>query len=224
MGFMAARQLRTIALHSIGALGMCLSGTAGAVDVAVAVAGVFPGKAVLVVGSGAPHTVSVGATTPEGVRLLSVEGETAVVEVDGRRQTLRLGEQVVSAPGASSSSAVTLHADVKGHFLSSGSINGAGVLFLVDTGASVVSMGAADAIRAGIDYRKGVAVSTLTANGSITVWRVKLDTVRVGDVTLRNVDGAVHSTDLPVVLLGMSFLNRMEMSRSGEELILRQRY
>jgi aspartyl protease family protein len=201
---------------------MCLCAPAWAVDVAVA--GIFPGKAVLVVDGGAPRTVSVGARTPEGVRLVAVEGETAVVEADGRQQTLRLGERAVSAPGVSSASAVTLNADGKGHFVTPGSINGAGVVFLVDTGASVVSMGAADAARAGIDYRRGLAVPTLTANGPIMVWRVKLDSVRVGDVTLRNVDGAVHAADLPVVLLGMSFLNRMEMSRSGEQLILRQRY
>lgn len=222
MGFTAARLFRIVSRHSIGALGLCLCAPAGAVDVAVA--GVFPGKAVLVVGGGAPRTVSVGARTPEGVRLLAVEGETAVVEVDGRQQTLRLGERVVSAPGTSSASSVTLNADSKGHFVTPGSINGAGVLFLVDTGASVVSMGTADAARAGIDYRKGVAMPTLTANGPTTVWRVKLDSVRIGDVTLRNVDGAVHAVDLPVVLLGMSFLNRMEMNRSGEQLTLRQRY
>ena len=147
-----------------------------------------------------------------------------MVEADGRQQTLRLGERAVAAPGTSSASSVTLHADGKGHFVTPGSINGAGVLFLVDTGASVVSMGTADAARAGIDYRKGVAVPTLTASGPSMVWRVKIDSVRVGDMTLRNVDGAVHNVDLPVVLLGMSFLNRMEMSRNGEQLMLRQRY
>lgn len=214
--------LRKISIHSIGALGLCLCVPAGAADVAVA--GVFPGKAVLVVDGGAPRTVSVGARTPEGVRLVSVQGETAVVEVGGQQQTLRMGERTVSAPGSAAASSVTLQADGKGHFLTEGSINGAGVVFLVDTGASMVSMGVADATRAGIDYRKGVAASTLTANGPIQVWRVKLDSVRVGDVTLRNVDGAVHSVNLPVVLLGMSFLNRMEMSRTGEQMTLRQRY
>jgi aspartyl protease family protein len=195
---------------------------AHAVDVAVA--GLFPGKAVLVVDGGVPRTVSVGSRTPEGVRLVSVEGETAVVEVGGRQQVLRLGERAVSAPGISGASVVTLHANGQGHFITPGSINGAGVVFIVDTGASMVSMGAADAARAGIDYLKGMPVPTLTATGPSTVWRVKLDSVRVGDVTLRNVDGAVHAANLPVVLLGMSFLNRMEMSRSGEQLTLRQRY
>jgi aspartyl protease family protein len=195
---------------------------AGAVDVAVA--GLFPGKAVLVVDGGVPRTVSVGARTREGVRLVAVQDDTAVVEVGGQQQTLRLGERAVSSPGSAVAPSITLQADGKGHFLSEGSINGTGVLFLVDTGASMVSMGAADAARAGIDYRKGVAMPTMTANGPIMVWRVKLDSVRVGDMTLRNVDGAVHAMNLPVVLLGMSFLNRMEMSRTGEQLILRQRY
>lgn len=221
-GFMAMGKLQRIGIHSIGALGVCLSMPAGALDVAVA--GLFPGKAVLVVDGGAPRTVSVGARTAEGVRLVAVLEESAVVEVGGKQQTLRIGERAVSAPGSATASSVTLQADGKGHFLTEGSINGAGVTFLVDTGASMVSMGASDAARAGIDYRKGVAIPTLTANGPVQVWRVKLDSVRVGDVTLRNVDGAVHSANLPVVLLGMSFLNRMEMSRTGEQMTLRQRY
>lgn len=195
---------------------------AEAVDVAVA--GFFPGKAVLVVDGGAPRAVAVGGVTAGGVRLVSIQGDTAVVEVGGRQQTLRLGERAVSAPGTASAASITLHADSRGHFMTEGSINGAGVTFILDTGASVVSMGSGDAARIGIDYRKGQMLSTLTANGPGRVWRVKLDSVRVGDVTLRNVDGAVHEADLPVVLLGMSFLNRMEMSRNADQMILRQRY
>lgn len=210
------------AIHCIGALAGCLSLPSVAADVAVA--GLFPGKAVLVVDGGPPRTVTVGGVTSGGVRLVAVQGDTAVVEVGGRQQTLRLGDRAVSAPGTATASSVTLNADGKGHFIAPGSINGAGVVFIVDTGASMVSMGASDAARAGIDYRKGPAMPTLTANGPAQVWRVKLDSVRLGDVTLRNVDGAVHATDLPVVLLGMSFLNRMEMSRNGEQMTLRQRY
>ncbi len=197
-------------------------GAAWAVDVSLA--GIFPGKAVLVLGDGAPRTVKVGETIAEGVRLLSAEGDAAVVEVNGRRQTLRLGERAVSVASPVGPQSVTLQADGKGHFITAGSINGATVVFLVDTGASVISLGAGDAARAGIDYRRGQAVPTLTANGLTRVWQVKIDQVRVGEILLRNVDGAVHEMDLPVVLLGMSFLNRMEMVRSGERLELRQRY
>ena len=63
-----------------------------------------------------------------------------------------------------------------------------------------------------------------TANGQAAVSRVKLNSVRVGDVVLNNVDALVHQHDLPVTLLGMSFLNRMEMQRSGDTMTLIKRY
>lgn len=96
--------------------------------------------------------------------------------------------------------------------------------FMVDTGATLVSLGRSDALKAGIDFTKGDPGISQTANGPVRVWRVRLDTVRVGDVTLHNVEGTVNSGDLPFVLLGASFLNRMEMRRDGATLMLRQRY
>jgi len=64
-----------------------------------------------------------------------------------------------------------------------------------------------------------------TANGVVATYKVKLDEVRLSDVTLNNVDGMVHADNsLPVVLLGMSFLNRMEMKRDGEKMVLTKRY
>ena len=55
-------------------------------------------------------------------------------------------------------------------------------------------------------------------------WLVTLSTVRVGDVTLNEVEGIVHQHDMPIALLGMSFLNRMEMKRDGQTMTLRKRY
>lgn len=190
----------------------------------LALAALFPGKAVLVFDGGQLRTVAVGGRTPEGVLLVSLVEDGAVVEDQGKRFTLRLGEGGVMAPGAASAPETTLHADANGHFVTQGAVNGATVKFLVDTGASLVSMGASDARRAGIDYRKGEPVGTMTANGPTQVWRVKLNNVRVGDVVLHDVDGAVHPQDMPFALLGMSFLKRMEMQREGERLQLRQRY
>ena len=96
--------------------------------------------------------------------------------------------------------------------------------FLVDTGATFVSLGRSDALKAGVDFTKGEPALMQTANGGVRAWRVSLDTVRIGDVTLRNVDGVVHANDMPIALLGMSFLNRMEMRRDGSSLLLKQRY
>jgi len=116
----------------------------------VAVVGLFPGKAVLVINGGAPRTVSVGARTSDGVRLVSVDGEAATLEFDGGRHRIAIGERSVAAAGDTAAAPVTLNADGRGHFLTEGSINGAPVRFMVDTGATLVSLGAADAVRAGI--------------------------------------------------------------------------
>lgn len=192
----------------------------------VSVVGLSANKAVIMVNGGAPRAVEVGGKTPEGVKLVGVDSAGATVEVEAKRYRIPMGQGISSGgAGDSQASAATLTADGRGHFMTSGSINGAPVRFLVDTGATVVSMGAADAIRAGIDFRnKGEPAMTMTANGPAQVWRVKLRDVRVGDVVLSDVDGAVHSGDLPVVLLGMSFLNRMEMKRDGSTMTLRKRF
>ena len=106
-----------------------------------------------------------------------------------------------------------------------GHINGKSARFLVDTGATSVSMGSAEAKRFGINYAAGQKAFTSTANGVAPVYRVKLDEVRLGDITLNNVDGVVHlDNSLPVILLGMSFLNRMEMKRDGEKMTLTKRF
>ena len=99
-----------------------------------------------------------------------------------------------------------LTADGQGHFLTIGTINGITVRFLVDTGASLISMSGSDAKRLGLNYTAGQKGAVSTANGIVPAYRVKLDEVRIGDITLNNVDGVVHAGNaLPVVLLGMSF-------------------
>jgi aspartyl protease family protein len=65
---------------------------------------------------------------------------------------------------------------------------------------------------------------SMTANGPTRIWRVKLASVKVGGITLSDVDASVHEQDMPVVLLGMSFLNRMEIRRDGQSMVLTQRY
>lgn len=85
-------------------------------------------------------------------------------------------------------------------------------------------MGKTDATRANVDYQKGVPGVSMTANGPMRTWKVTLNSVRVGDVTLNQVDAAITEQDMPIVLLGMSFLNRMEMKREGQSMTLKKRY
>ena len=209
-----------------GLITACLSSASVATDVALA--GVFPGKALLVVNGGAPRALNVGTTTQEGVRIVAVEGDAATVDFDGRRHRLLVGEHAVNITGragaTASAPAVTIQPDGRGQYRSTGAVNGASMLFIIDTGATFVSLGRNDALKAGVDFTKGEPALMQTANGVARAWRVSLDTVRIGDVTLRNVDGVVHANDMPVALLGMSFLNRMEMRRDGSSLLLKQRY
>lgn len=190
----------------------------------VGLAGLFPGKALLTIDGGPPRIVPVGVKTAEGVKVLSIEGETATLEIDGNKRVLRVGQNVASQGSGAGPAKVVLTADGGGHFLTTGNINGTSVKFLVDTGASNVSLGASDARRIGIDISKGQQGFVNTANGQASVTLVKLDTVRVGEIVLNNVDALVHQQDMPFALLGMSFLNRMEMQRNGETMTLKKRY
>lgn len=190
----------------------------------VALAGVIGARAVLVIDAGAPQTLAVGARSREGVKLVALRDEIATVEVDGRRETLRLGEHAIHVKGGQEAVRLQLQADSQGHFVSRGRINGIEVNLLVDTGATFVSLGRSDAKRIGLDYTKGGRGLTATANGTVPVWRMRLDTVELGGMTMHNVDASVHESELPLVLLGMSFLNRTQWQRDGDKLILQKRY
>ena len=218
MGFIDIPPARILAM-------LCVLPAFAAQAADVSLAGVFGGKAVLVVDGGAPRTLAPGARSPEGVKLLSVEGDSAWVEIDDRRVKVRIGENVASSRSANAGPAtVNLNADSQGHFAVEGSINGAPVRFLVDTGATVIAMGRTDAKRAGVDLARAAPVTVQTANGVVRAWRVRLNSVKVGAVALSDVEAAVMETDMPQVLLGMSFLNRMDMQRNGQIMTLRQRF
>lgn len=214
------QQRRLILLTSI----LCASPLAArAADVALV--GIFPGKAVLVIDGAAPRTLGVGQSVG-GVKVDSVERDAVTVDIGGHKSRLEIGVPVSVGGGqGSGNQSVTLISDVRGHFVTSGTVNGAMTTFLVDTGASMVTLGPAMATSAGIDYRHdGQPAMVGTANGNIQAWRVKLDKVTLGDVTLFGVDGMVVQADMPYALLGMSFLNRMDMRRDGSTMTLKRRY
>lgn len=193
----------------------------------VSVVGVVGDKAaVLVIDGAEPRTVRAGQKL-NGVTVIAVTRQGATLEFDGKRRTLALGQHVRAGATAAPAgpAAVTLAADTRGHFLTEAQVNGAPVRFLVDTGATLISLPYADAHRLGIDTAKAPRGTAMTANGAALVYRVKLDTVRLGGVELHNVDALVHhGPGLDVALLGMSFLNRVEMLREGERLTLTKRF
>lgn len=222
-GFIVRRGAKSAAYFSALFLGCLLAG-ASAQAAEVGLVGLFPGKAVVVVDGGNPRTLSVGKSEA-GVKLVSVDQNAATLEFDGKRHRLTIGQHAVSGAGRDGGGqAVTLVSDGRGHFITMGTINGATVRFMVDTGATSVALGASDARRANLDPGNGRPVMIQTANGVIQARVVQLNTVQVGEVTLHNVEATVAGHDMPQVLLGMSFLNRMDMRRDGEMMTLRKRY
>ncbi|MFT3733759.1 MAG: TIGR02281 family clan AA aspartic protease [Rhodocyclaceae bacterium] len=192
----------------------------------VGLVGIFPGKAVISIDGGAPRIVAVGQTL-NGVKVVSVSGDTAVIEVGGKQERIVLGAQPLNAGGgddAQGQQSITLVSDSRGHFVTTGSLNGALATFVVDTGASSIAMGPSQARSAGIDFTKGEAAMVGTANGLAKAWRVRIDRVTVNGLTLRDVEGMVLPQDMPIVLLGMTFLNRMNMTREGNTMVLKRRY
>jgi aspartyl protease family protein len=189
----------------------------------VSVMGLFKDKAIVSIDGGKPRTLSAGQTI-QGVRLLAADSNSASFDVDGKRRTLGMGQSFAGGVTAAERPSVSLTADARGHFSAAGSLNGYAVSFLVDTGASAIAISAAQAKRIGLDYKSGQAVGVGTAAGVVPAWRVKFNTVKVGSITLNQVDGMVVESGLNVPLLGMSFLNRMEMKRDGQTMTLIQRY
>ncbi len=216
------------------ALAFALTGwcTNPALAQSVALAGTMGTRALVIVDGGPPKSVAAGESH-KGVKVLATEGDTAVVEIGGRRQTLRVGEAPASVGGVSSGGSgnatiggdkIVLTAGSGGHFFKQGQINGKSVELMVDTGATSVSIGIEDARRLGLNYQAGQPVRMSTANGMTMGWRIKLGSVRVGDVEIFDVDGVVSSGSMPFVLLGNSFLSRFQMTRTNDQMVLLKRY
>jgi aspartyl protease family protein len=202
----------------------CLAGPGLAQSVSLA--GVMGNKALLIIDGAAPRLVGTGESQL-GVKLLDVQGDRAVVAIAGKPHTLRMGDAPASIGGsgvAAGGTRVVMTAGTGGHFFSQGQINGKAVQMLVDTGATSVALGVDDASRIGLDYKAGQPIRLNTANGTVMGWRVKLSSLRVGDVEVYEVDAVVTSSAMPYVLLGNSFLTRFQMNRTNDQLVLVKRY
>ncbi|MEO8203005.1 MAG: TIGR02281 family clan AA aspartic protease [Betaproteobacteria bacterium] len=198
---------------------------AAALAADISVIGVFPGKgAVLVVDSGGPQSIRIGQKIG-AITLISVDKTAAIVDDAGRRRAIPLGQHMAGAAPPNQATLITLVADPAGHFLAEGSVNGAPVRFLVDTGATVVAIPGKAARAMGIDLTRAERATAMTANGPAPAYRVKLDSVKLGAIELLNVDAVIlDGGGLTQPLLGMSFLSRLDMRREGDSMTLKRRF
>jgi aspartyl protease family protein len=198
-------------------------------DTQVNVVGLFSNKALVMINGSGPYTLTAGQTT-NGVKLVSSNSDAATIIVEGKRQTLRMGQAAFvgsSAPSQESevNQPVNLYADQSGHFFGNLKINGASLKYIVDTGATNVTMNSADANYAKINYSNGQKVEMATANGNVSATNVSINTLHIGTIVLNNVNATiVEGGSPPFVLLGMSAQNRLNIKRDNTIMTLTKKY
>lgn len=184
-------------------------------------AGRMGAKALLVI-DGQPRVVGVG-DVQGGVKLLEVTGDQARVERDGQTLGLRLGAAptaVATVGQGNPGRDLELKADAGGHFVTEGWVNGKATRFMVDTGATAVTLSQTEAERLGLDWRRAPMAQANTANGTVPAHLLQLGSVRIGELVLGNVGAVVVPAQLPHVLLGNTFLSRVGMKRDNDTLRL----
>lgn len=165
-----------------------------------------------------------GKTSPEGVKLVSVTSEAALVQVDGRELRLTLAAPVAANYEKVEKAEVRLAPDSGGHYRTTAWINGRSVPVMVDTGATSIAFNYPTARNLGLDLSRARPLNVSTASGVAKAYRVQLDSVTIGGIKVHNVEATVLGNDFPeVTLLGNSFLSRVDMQQQDGLLLLRAR-
>lgn len=182
-------------------------------------------RAVLII-DGRQQFLRVGQRSPEGVELLAADPRQARIRVAGQVIELGLSERIGARFLEPELREVQVARDNEGHFRVAGAIEGRPVLFMVDTGATILAMSSDHADALGIDYRSGGEVGqVVTASGAAVSHFLTLQSVQVGGITVNGVAAAVVEGPYPTdILLGMSFLRHVGFSERGGVLTIQQRF
>ncbi|MCP4491361.1 MAG: TIGR02281 family clan AA aspartic protease [Gammaproteobacteria bacterium] len=205
---------------------LCLAVTTLCVSadgVNVKVIGLFTNKALLKI-DGEQKMLSKGESL-NGVELISATGRGAVVSIGGVKRKIGLNQSIQGKFKTTERAKSRIYPDSAGMYFVDGKINGRSTHFLVDTGATFVTMSSQHARVVGIDYRKGRRSSAQTATQLVAVWQVSLRSITVGGIKLSNVEASViEGTQPNDVLLGNSFLKRTQIQRKGTVMELQKRF
>ena len=213
---MAKRLLLLFLLTAIFGLGQTA-------ELSVKVIALFTGKAMLQV-NGKQKIVSQGETF-EGVLLKSATGRGAVVVIDGKESELGLNQSIAGNYKKPERANLRIYPDNIGMYFVKGKINKQATDFLVDTGATFVTLSGKKASALGIDYLSGKPAQAQTASALVKAWQIKLKSVSIGGILLRDVDAIVIPGDQPhEVLLGNSFLKHTSIHRAGQVLEIKKRF
>jgi aspartyl protease family protein len=192
-------------------------------SVGVKAIALFANKALLQVGD-KQKVVSTGETF-EGVLLQSATGRGAVVVINGETLHLNLNQVIAGNFKKPDQSKLRIPADARGMYFVRGTINDTPTSFLVDTGATNVTISGNKARALKIDFKNGRRGMAQTAAAVVPVWQIVLNSVSIGGIKLNNVSATVIDGDKPSeVLLGNSFLRHTDMQQSSSVLTIRKRY
>ncbi len=188
----------------------------------IAVLGLFKDKALIEI-DGVRKMLHAGQSdAASGVKLISADSQSVLIDHNGEQVRLGLEERIGAHYSSPNKPAVQVWQDSRGLFATAGTINGQAVQFIVDTGASAVTLNAQQARALGIDYRKGLRQRVETASSLESAYRVRLQEVRIGPIRVQGVDAIVMEGGFPSqVLLGMTFLGRLDLERDGAALLIR---
>jgi len=154
----------------------------------------FNGKAMISVDGAKAKIIAVGKSY-KGVTVISSTTDEAIVEVEGQRQVLTLNGGTVLS-----------------------------VRFLIDTGANLVVLSSNQADRIGLEYQDGTRTYAVTASGTAPMFAITLDKISIGGIVLNNIRAGIIEGQFPAKpLLGMTFLSKLDMNRSGKTMVLKHR-
>lgn len=194
-------------------------------SIKIEVVGLFKNAAVVKV-NGQQKILKLNKPDVSGALLVEANSKSAVIAVNGKSQRYYLGRSIGAQYQEHKASEVVIQRNGYGQYITSGSINGLNVTFLLDTGATTVAMNENTAKRLGIDYRvNGVEGQAMTAGGVTRSWMVKLDSVKVGEISVPGVRAAVIQGDAPhYVLLGMTYLDFVNFSEKNQAITLQKKF
>ena len=189
----------------------------------IEVLGLFKGAALLKV-DGEQKLLKVGQVWND-VTLLEANSKEALADIGGERVRLTVSRRISSNFTVPESRQVVIRKNDRRQYITNAEINGRRTAVLVDTGANIIALNANTARAMGVDYKKGVPSRVATASGVVNAWAVTLDSVDVGGIRINHVQASVLEGAFPeVVLLGMSYLQHVELRERDGVLSLTSKY
>ena len=201
----------------------CNAGAASAQS-SVKVVALFTDKAMLKIDG--QNVILKKGVSVQGITLLSASGRAARIRFeDGSEKILGLNQSIQQAYKKPVNNKMTVYSDSAGMFTMRGEVNGETTPFLLDTGATYIAFSSDEADRLKLSYQSAPKGAIRTASEVVSAWYIKLDRVRVGDISVSNVEAVVLEGSNPrPALLGMSFLKHVKLQRNGAAMVLEQKY